>query len=323
MKKVKVIKTKTAVIIVLIEFILVMTVVMSYIEKFYQKEYEQVPEIAVYYKGKEMAKLLPVEYHWTYKGKTDDYSIPMKEAQGEITEYRQRINYGDFDFSEENTIIISTNENKDYIRKMPERHKMEKCYSMFYSLTNCNNNSGGLNATGDTSKRYLKGIAINEYSPIKVGEYVYTETIDFLKQGKVNYCLKVIAFDEEDAKVAKNYLDTSLDNIQKIEELARNIKFKELLQSVKVEGNNLILEYDYHIEGDDTVRMNNLIFFACIPDLETVIYLPKNKKTIIQREENNFESEKVEIENVVYTREKVDNESLANTTNLKKFMEQI
>lgn len=323
MKKVKVVKTKTAVIIVLIELILVLAVVMSYIEEFYQKEYEQVPEISVYYKGKEMAKLLPVEYDWTYKGKTNSYSIPMQEGQGEVTEYRQTKNYGDFDFPEENTIIISANENKDYIKKMSERHKIERYYSHFNSLIYSSNGAGDSNGMDDASKRYLKGVALNEYSTLEVGEYVYEDSIEFLKQGKVDYRLKVIVFDKDDAKIAKNYLNTSLDNTQKIEELARNIKFKELLQTVKVEGKNLTLEYDYHIQGDAPVRMNNLIFFACIPELETITYSPRNKKTMVQKEDNYFEPEKAEIENVVYTREKVDNESLANTTNLKKFMEQI
>lgn len=35
------------------------------------------------------------------------------------------------------------------------------------------------------------------------------------------------------------------------------------------------------------------------------------------------EQKKQEVENVVYTREEVDSESLANIENLKKFMEQI
>lgn len=327
MKKINIIKRKTAIIFILIIIILLMYTCCLYIEKFYQKEYEDIPEISVFYKGKELAKMLPLSYSWTYKGDTKNYNVfEQPSKQGFFTTVKDIRKYGEYDFPEENTIIISSKTSEDYIKKMPERHKMVKYAFSFDPLDDGYDGYIGLHTYGNMgygalSKKYVSGIPLGEYYEIGVGEFLYLETIDYLKQGRVEYGMKVIAYDEAEAKIAKEYLNTSLDNIEKIEELVKKIKYNTLFNNAKVDGKSLTLEYDWHIEKDN-LRMNNLILFACIPDLETVIYSPANKKTLILNQVST-EGEKTEIESVVFTREEVDNANMANTENLKKFMEQI
>lgn len=327
MKEVKFVKKRTVVIITLIVAIFFMYAVLSYVEKNYQKEYEEIPELSVYYKEKKIAEFLPLTYKWSYKGETKEVPQfePEVKKQGEFTMTNPYKQYGEYDFPKENTILISSKINHDYVMKMNERHKMTKNSYTLNALTDLDDfrgsNSYGGSREFDDSKVFLKGMPLNDNYNLYIGEYVYIETIDFLKQGTVDYCVKLIVYDEDEARIAKDYLNTSIVDANKIEELAKKIKYNTLLNSVKVEGNNLILEYDWHIKKDN-LKMNNLIWFACIPELETITYAPTNKKTMAF-DQASSEQIKQEVENVVYTKEEVDSESLANIENLKKFMEQI
>lgn len=327
MKEVKFVKKRTVVIITLLVVIFFMYAVLSYVEKNYQKEYEEIPELSVYYKGNKIAEFLPLTYKWSYKGETKEVPQfkPEVKKQGEFTMTNPYKQYGEYDFAKENTIFISSKMNNDYVMKMNERHKMTKNSYTLSAVTDLDDFRGSNSYSGsrefDDSKVFLKGMPLNENYNLYIGEYVYIETIDFLKQGTVDYCVKVIVYDEDDARIAKDYLNTDIADTNKIEELAKKIKYNTLLNSVKIENKNLILEYDWHIKNDN-LKMNNLIWFACIPGLETITYAPTNKKTM-RFDQEGSEQKKQEVENVVYTREEVDSESLANIENLKKFMEQI
>ena len=327
MKKVEIFKTKTAMIVIILLIIILLFAVSLYIEKNYQKEYEEIPEISVYYKNKKLAQMLPLTYKWTYNGETKEKIFEGEsKRQGEFTISNPYKQYEEYDVPEENTIIISNKKNYDYVQKMNERHKMIENSYTFKTLeikktAYRGQTSYGSSRTFDDSKAFLNGIPLSNSYSLEVGEYLYLETINYLKQGKVDYCLKVIAFDEDEARIAKDYRNTPLDNTEKIKELASKIKFGSYLNSIKVDGTNLILEYNWHIRSD-SLKMNNLILFACIPDIETITYSPTNKKTSLINKDTG-KLEKGEIESVVYTKEEVDRESLANIENLKKFMEQI
>lgn len=326
MKSIKVIKRKTAIIIIMVILILLMYTIWSYIEKFYQKEYEELPELSLYKDGKKLAQMIPLAYEWTYNGETKKYNAdPEYDKQGVFLVYSQYEQFKKYDFPEENTLLLPSKENARYKKKMNERHKTLEYSYTFYQINNTkgfvSNNSYSGSGIGDASKSYLEGDSISIYSNFKVGEYLYVEGINFLQQGQVDYALKVVVFDEDQARIAKEYMNTPLEDATKIEELARKIKFNKLLNSVKLDGKNLTLEYQWHIEKED-LKMQNLVLFTCIPDLETITYSPKNKKTTLKNGDNG-ELQKGEIEQVVYTREEVDSESLANIENLKKFMKQI
>lgn len=328
MKEVKFLKTKTAIFIIILVVIVFMYAVLSYIEENYQKEYAEIPELSVYYKGTELTKMLPLSYKWTYKGEAKEESL-VKEAeskkQGEFTITEPYKPFAEYEFSDKNTIFISNKSTSDYVMKMNERHKITEHNYALYSISNTEGMRANRSYSGgrewDDSKAFLKGFRLNDSYTFDVGEFVYVETINYLKQGEVTYAMKVVIFNEDDARVAKDYLNMSLEDTAKIEELAKKINFETLFNSARIDGKNLILEYNWHIQYD-CLRMNNLIWFACIPDLETITYAPTHKKTSMYDKETG-ELVKDEVQQVVFAREEVDTESLANVENLKKFMEQI
>ena len=90
MKSIKLIKTRTAIIILVILVILIMFAIFLNVEKFYQKEYESFPTISIYYKDKIIGTMCPTSYIWTYNGQTQQNNV-------------ERLN--DYNFSEENIIF--------------------------------------------------------------------------------------------------------------------------------------------------------------------------------------------------------------------------
>ena len=299
MKNVNLIKTKTAIIILVILIILVMFAVFLNVEKFYQKEYESFPTLSIYYKDKIIGTLLPTSYTWTYDGGTQENNIKRLD---------------NYDFPEENIILMETANIEDYYIKSNIRYKTKKWSEYIKYIPN--GGSTGSDSDQDISRDLKKGKSIWSFS--EVGEQIYSETIKYLKQGTVTYSAKIVTFEGEQARIAKNYLNTALTDNEKIDKLLNEIRYNDIYNFSKIDGKNLTIEYDYHV-SEYALKMNNLILFTCIPELESVTYSPQNKKTII----NDIEQKSEEVEKYVYTRTEVNNKGLANIENLKKFMEQI
>lgn len=309
MKEVVIVKTKTAIIIISIIVLILGIAVFYFYDTKYQKETETFPRFSVYYKDKEIGKFAIIKANWLYKGHGDVQDVSI-------------VNLDDYDFPEESVVLIGNNKTEDYIMKSDFRYKTINHSSELRKVDeNFASQSG--QGSGDCSK-YMhegsSGIACTN----GIGEFIYTYRSGY-KQGQVEYAIKVVSFDQDQAKIAKNYLNTSLTDANKIEELLKNTKYGKVFNSCKVEGKNLIVEYKYHISEDfDEIKMNNLILFACIPELESITYSPENKKTFyMEKDGEKMITKNGEIDKRVYTREQVDGEDLVNTENLKKFMEQI
>jgi len=308
MKEVVIIKTKTAVVIISIIVLILGIAVFYFYDTKYQKQTETFPKFSVYYKDKEIGKFAIIKSNWLYKGHGDVQDVGI-------------VNLDNYDFPKENTVLIGNNEIEDYIMKSDFRYKTINHFSELRKVgENYASQSG--QGSGDSSK-YMhegsSGIACTN----GIGEFIYTYRSAY-QQGEVTYAIKVISFDQAQAEAAKNYQNISLTDTSKIEELLKNTKYGKLFNSCKVESKNLIVEYKYHISEDDETKMNNLILFACIPELESITYSPENKKTFYLEKDGKEIINKVEeIDKRVYTREQVDSEDLVNTENLKKFMEQI
>lgn len=298
MKEVKIIKTKTAVIILSIVVLLLMIAVFNFFDKIYQKPTKTFPEISVYYKDKELGKMLPIKYEWKDRGEIKKLDLEIDNLQ-------------EYDFPKENIILVGTNEYKKYILKADFRYKSRSYSENLYKKSYI----GAIGTGGadiDFSQELKRDFPL--YSTDTIGEYIYKLAISYM-QGTVTYAIKLVSFESDQVAIAKNYLNTKLTENKKIEELISKIKFGTMLNSVKLDGDNLTIEYEAHI-GEDSEKMNNLILFTCIPELESITYSPKNKKTY------SYDA-KEEIDKCVYTREEINNEKFINIEHLKKFMEQI
>jgi hypothetical protein len=287
-----------------------MLAVFTCVEKNYQKEYENFPTISIVYQDKVLGDMLPVEYNWTYNGETKEYDLEEEADIDALEEY---------DFPEENVIFVGNND--EYFMKSNIRYKTTSYSDKIAQLPEWDYNSITGNGYGDISKLLKDGMSLQSFG--NVGEYLYKQMLYYKNQGFVEYAAKIVFFEESQAKIAKNYLDTKLEDTEKINELLTKINFNQIYNSCKVEGNNLTLEYDYHID-EDALKMNNLVLFTCIPELDSITYSPKNKKTTVTYiKDEDIVTENKEVEEYTYTREEINSENLANIDNLKKYIEQI
>lgn len=305
MKQVKLLNTKTAVIILSIFILLLMIALFIFFDKTYQKQTETYPQISVYYKDKEIGKMAVIKSNWLYKG------------HGENTDLG---NYYDYDFPEENIVLVANNDTQNYVMKSDFRYKTIYHSNELRKVDGFQIVSMG-QGNGDYSPNLKKGMGMCCTNGI--GELIYSIRFTY-QQGTVDYAIKLISFDEKQAELGKKYLNTSISDTQKIEELIKSARYGTAFNSCKVEGKNLTIEYDNHISEDYNLKMHNVLLFACIPEIETITYSPKNKKTFYNDTTGpELVVKTEEVEKRVYTKEQVNSEDLANSDNLKKFMEQI
>lgn len=307
----KLMKRKTALIIGIIFVILIFGVFFWYFQNKYQKYYEDVPELVAVLPDGEEVPMLCYYYNWTYKGeeKTSDTEI---------------IDVQTYDFPEEYTILTRITsiwtwspDSTIYLKSNLKYCRTSYMLGTTYSTTYGNSNSF---SDADMSKTLYNG----EYclvQPTSVGEYLCDITIDYKNQGRAYYAIKVIAFDEDIAKTAKSYLNTSIENEDTIKELVSEISYSEYLQDISIEGTNLNLKYEYYIM-ESTLKMSNLALFACIPELETITYTAENTN-VYDTDSETGETIIVEQPEAVFTRESVDSENDANIENLLKYMEDL
>ena len=305
MSKKKIMTRKTALIIIIMILILAITAIFL-IVKNNQKEYKYPPELSVILEDGTEIKMLRTYYDWNYEGENVIFKLDR-----DIQTYN---------FPKENVIYTST----ESLSKAKIKSDVKYITTLFTSsYAKIENNSiishSTSNSHGDFSRILYKGK--KEFkSHADVGEYVYTFRIDYKNQGYATYAIKVINFSEADSKIAKEYLNTSLENLNKIKELVSKIEFNTFLKDVNINEKNLNLKYEYYI-SDNILKMNNLILFACIPDLETITYTAEHKKTFLYNEEK--ERTPQEIDNVVYTREQINSNDTANIENFMKYMESL
>lgn len=68
-----------------------------------------------------------------------------------------------------------------------------------------------------------------------------------------------MTFEGDQARIAKNYINTELTDNERVDKLLKEIRYNDIYNSLKVDGKNLTIEYDYHI-SEYTLKMNNFIY---------------------------------------------------------------
>ena len=142
-----------------------------------------------------------------------------------------------------------------------------------------------LDSVIDGAKFFL-AVGLNEVEEPN-NDYIILKEIT---ENNETYIQKVTILDTNSMKASSEYMNISLENIERINELVGKLEIKELLKSVKVENNNLVIEYEYY-PIEDILISNNAILFACIDNLENIVYTATNKKTFYtEKVENQYQT---------------------------------
>lgn len=249
-------KTKSVVILIVILIISAILGVYKF-NKGYQKEQENIPTMYAYDEKGNQIELLPIEYTWEYKGNKKEYKMSDEDIEEK--------------FKKMQPVYIDTKINNSAYVQTKEKYKI------YASSTNTKYEESSISTSGTTYQYSgTKFEILNTSEPIAGRTEFY---VTFLKQGSVKYLAKTFGVDFEKCKELKEYMDTSINDENRIKEMVSKMDLKEILDSVKVDGNNLILEYEFYPYSKKVVGYNNTILFTYIDGLENIIYTAKNKKT--------------------------------------------
>lgn len=248
-------KTKSVVILVVI--LLIAAILGFYkFNKEYQKEQENIPTLYAYDINGSKIELLPVEYTWEYKGNKKEF----KMADEAIDE----------NFKNMQPVYLDIKNNNFAYAQTKEKYKISAISSTTEYAEDSMTSSGTTYQYSDTKFNILNA------SEPTVGKTEFY--INFAKQGSVRYVAKTFGIDFSTCKELKEYMNTSITDENRIKEMVSKMDLKEILDSVKVDGNNLILEYEFYPYSKKVVGYNNTILFTYIDGLENIIYTAKNKK---------------------------------------------
>ncbi len=266
-------KTKTVVFLIVILIIAAILGIYKF-DRDYQKEQENPPVLYAYDEKGNKVELLPIEYSWEYKGETKTYKDD---------DWLNR------DYSNVETVYLDSKlrDTGKYLQT-EKKYKINSVYQERYKWngTQYQNVGGGTAGPEYDDNTKINGDAMSSES----GSFLIKYYVQYKKQGYVTYIQKVTILDTNSMKASAEYMNINLENIERINELVGKLEIKELLKSVKVENNNLVIEYEYY-PIEDILISNNAILFACIDNLENIVYTATNKKTFYtEKVENQYQT---------------------------------
>lgn len=297
-------KTKTVIFLIVILIIAAILGIYKF-KRDFQIEQENPPKLYFYGENGKKIELLPIEYSWEYKGETKTYKDE---------DFLNR------DYSDMETVYLDSalGETGAYLQT-EEKYKINSVYRNYYKF-------GGMNVGGgtvgfkenDNTKIYA------DTSSSNAGSFLIRYDVNYKKQGYVSYVQKVTVLNRNNIKTASNYTNINLEEQEKITNLVKELEFKQILKSVKVENKNLVIEYEYYpVEG--ILTSNNAILFACINDLENIVYTATNKKTFYtEKVENQYQIVYDENrENFIVNKVDFENSTNISLNDLKKYIEEV
>lgn len=297
-------KTKTVIFLIVILIIAAILGIYKF-KRDFQIEQENPPKLYFYGENGKKIELLPIEYSWEYKGETKTYKDE---------DFLNR------DYSDMETVYLDSalGETGAYLQT-EEKYKINSVYRNYYKFGDMNVGGGTVGfKENDNTKIYA------DTSSSNAGSFLIRYDVNYKKQGYVSYVQKVTVLNRNNIKTASNYTNINLEEQEKITNLVKELEFKQILKSVKVENKNLVIEYEYYpVEG--ILTSNNAILFACINDLENIVYTATNKKTFYtEKVENQYQIVYDENrENFIVNKVDFENSTNISLNDLKKYIEEV
>lgn len=271
-----------SILIVVILFLLTFVVGMCLRE--YQREEERPPEIYVRAEDGKEAKMMITSYNWKYKNKDN-----VKEEEIDYDSIDSQI------FNNEE-YVIENEAKKDFEANTDPEYKID---THAHETRKYINGKIQGQSGGDTHCAGAKDVYF--YAEYDAGLYIQTKSIEYVKQGTVNYAIKEYIY-PANSSIIKPYLGTNIENKEKVEELVKKLKFGSSFKNLEIDGNTLKLKYEF-FGTDYSLYENNLELFSTINGLEKIVYEAENNKALESKGNQSYISEKDKIE---YTKKDVE-----------------
>ena len=262
----------------------------------FQQEYSKVPDLYVEmhfgnnnidekpYKQIIKAKLL--HYDWLYNGQNEVYG---EQAQ----------NLKDIEFTKDETMYVIQN---TVYRKDGRIYSLWPSYHLYtepkylminttqVALNNKFNPRQNYNPNNPQifNREYTEKETVNVSgsNSIRIENWLYNTT--YIKQGYAQYGMKVIYFGC-DPLVVKDYIDCNTTDNEKVKQILSKLYFAEHLKDAWIEGTTLNIKYEYFVNDYESgaVQPNNLLIFACLNNIDKIVYTAEHTKTTILKYDEN------------------------------------
>lgn len=243
-----------------------------YTNNYYFPELEVPPKLYLEDRNGKVVEMALVEYNWLYNNEFKTYNAEFDPVK--------------YDLKKENTICKIT----------PDYEDME--YSVFtspkYRMNFLKKADYKKYAEYERYRKSVYGIVgvrgeklDNKSSLIHISDDITEIIVNFPNKSTAKYVVNNMCFDFCEEEIFDKYSNTSITDINKIEELVKTMSLSEFLKDLKIENNTLYLNYDY---AQDTRIVSDmcLVLFVNIPELEKVVYTT-NQKNVRQCDDNRWE----------------------------------
>ena len=93
-----------------------------------------------------------------------------------------------------------------------------------------------------------------------------------------------------DPLVVKDYIDCNTIDNEKVKQILSKLYFADHLKDAWIEGTTLNIKYEYFINDYESgaVQPNNLLIFACLNNIDKIVYTAEHNKTVILKYDEQF-----------------------------------
>jgi hypothetical protein len=158
---------------------------------------------------------------------------------------------------------------------------------------------------------------------IKVENWLFN--INYAKQGYGQYGLRLVYFGCN-PEIVKDYIGCNTTDSSKLKEIANKLMYSEFFKDASIDGTTLNLKYDYYFSDltEGRVNTNNLLWFACLNNIDKIVYTAENKKTTVTDNKENISAHRTfyqEVESRTYTKEEFENIYHITSDDIKAYIE--
>lgn len=272
-----------------------------YTNNYYECDLKEPPRLYLKAEDGSEKEFILTSYIWSHKNDVNNFDMGFDENT--------------YDFTEENTIIISNT--TDFIVYTNPKHTLKQAKSTWLNLKD-----------GKYSEESYYDLVINPAESLDGsfwgtnGVYILKVDVKDLKNNTANYAIKVLSLNGTDITGIQSLLNTKLSETEKVNKIVSYLSMAKYLDKTEIVGNTLKLIYKYY-PGDKSIKGMSTILFTCIDDLENIEYnfshnkFLKNEK-IIDGENEDYEQVKFElIDPIIKTRDEVLSKSKEESNILK------
>ena len=256
------VKEKPIVTALLIAVIIGLICLIIFVWRFYEPQRKTPPIVKVETSDGQVLELNPISYSWFYRG----------NEQAEEFQFDPN----NFDYS--NCTVYDSYSGSFSIMKAFPKTKFKKMYKTTYMYNPETGKYEQYENDVNNFERYEQDIFLSRGTGDNSNTFVSVYTMTY-NQGRVTYVVKIVQQDNYHLGIVKEYKGMTLEDKDKIMELASHISSGAFLKDVETEEGKLNLIYEFKIP-DSATNSVAMALFNVIDNLEEIKFSHQNTEFV-------------------------------------------